>query len=155
MGQAEEWACLGNWSTATTCVEEVQAIFAEQPGLIADQIRFAGIASRVYLHNRDLHQAQQVIETAIQLLRDSDPIAVHTHEGYVGIAESCMQLWLHNLQNAKQVRQACQSLQKFAQSFPITQPRALLWQGRVALASGQNHPSSEVLASSPAAGDRP
>lgn len=129
MGQAEEWACLGNWSTATTCVEEVQAIFAEQPGLIADQIRFAGIASRVYLHNQDLHQAQQVIETAIQLLRESDPIAVHTHEGYVGIAESCIHLWTHNLQDAKQVRQACTSLQQFAQSFPITQPRASLWQG--------------------------
>ncbi|WP_299489386.1 adenylate/guanylate cyclase domain-containing protein [Acaryochloris sp. IP29b_bin.137] len=129
MGQAEEWGCLGNWSKATACVEEVQAIFAEQPGLVADQIRFAGIASRVYLHHRDLSQAQQIIETAIRLLQDSDPIAVHTHEGYVGIAESCIHLWAYNLQTAKQVRQACASLQQFAQSFPIAQPRALLWQG--------------------------
>lgn len=129
MGQAEEWVCLGNWSKATACVEEVQAIFAEQPGLVADQIRFAGIASRVYLHHRDLSQAQQIIETAIRLLRASDPIAVHTHEGYVGIAESCIHLWAYNLQTAKQVRQACASLQQFAQSFPIAQPRALLWHG--------------------------
>lgn len=129
MGQAEGWACLGDWAAAAPCVEEVQAVFAEQPGLVADQIRFAGIASRVYLHHHNLHQAQQVIETAIHLLKESDPIAVHTHEGYVGIAESCIQLWTHDLQDAKQVRRACMSLQQFAQSFPIAQPRALLWQG--------------------------
>lgn len=129
MGQAEGWACAGNWAAATTCVEEVQAIFAEQPGLVADQIRFAGIASRVYLHHHDLNQAQQVIETAVQLLIQSDPIAVHIHEGYVGIAESCFHLWTHNLQDSQQVRQACESLQQFAKSFPIAQPRALLWQG--------------------------
>ncbi|WP_299407231.1 adenylate/guanylate cyclase domain-containing protein [Acaryochloris sp. IP29b_bin.148] len=131
MGQAEAWICLENWSQAAHCVDQLHALLTEQTGLISDRIRWAGVASRVYLHQGALPQAQQMVEMAIDLIHQTEPIAVHTHQGYAGVAESCIQLEIatdhHSDDN--RVDQVCAALQQFAKSFPIAQPRLLLWQG--------------------------
>ena len=131
MGQAEAWICLGNWSEATTSVDQVQTLLTDQAGLVSDRIRLAGVASRVYLHQGDLHRAQQMVETAVDLINQSQPIAVHTHQGYAGVAESCIRLWTmaNGHQGHQRVHQSCAALQQFAKSFPIAQPRRLLWRG--------------------------
>lgn len=131
MGQAEAWTCLGQWSEVTQCVDQVQTLLTDQMGLISDRIRLAGVASRVYLHQGDLHRAQQMIETAIDLINQTKPITVHNHQGYMGVAESCLQLWTiaNGDQGHQRIHQARIALQQFAQSFPIAQPRLQLWQG--------------------------
>lgn len=131
MGQAEAWICLENWPKAAQCVDQIQALLTEQTGLVSDRIRLLGVASRVYLHQGELHRAQQMVETAIDLIHQTEPIAVHTHQGYAGVAESCIQLWImaNGHQDYQRVHQACAALQQFAKSFPIAQPRLLLWQG--------------------------
>lgn len=146
MGQAEAWICLGNWSQATICVNQVQALLADQTGLVSDRIRLAGVASRVYLHQGDLYQTQQILEAAIDLILQSEPIAVHTHQGYAGVAESCIRLWAkaNGHLGHQRVHQACAALQQFAKSFPIAQPRWLLWQGVWLWQRGKTTPAQKL-----------
>ncbi|NJK30796.1 MAG: guanylate cyclase, partial [Acaryochloris sp. SU_5_25] len=131
IGQAEAWGCLGQWSCAQPLIEEAQTLLINQPELVSEQIRLAGVAARFYCHVGELEQLQRVVENSIVWVNQSEPIAVCTYEGYGGIVEGSMHLWAMNPspQGQEWVHQTCRAFRQFAHSFPIAQPRMLLWQG--------------------------
>lgn len=131
IGQAEAWGCLGQWSRAKPLIEEAQTLLINQPELVSEQIRLAGVAARFYCHVGELKQLQSVVENSIGWVNQSEPIAVCTYEGYGGIVEGSMHLWAMNpsSQGQEWVHQTSRAFRQFAHSFPIARPRMLVWQG--------------------------
>jgi hypothetical protein len=70
---------------------------------------------------------------AARLIAQSLPVAVHILEGYAGVAEVYMDLWVAgDHAAARPARQARAALRRFARAFPMAQPRAWLYEGRAA-----------------------
>ena len=68
------------------------------------------------------------------------PTSFYLLEGYAGVAEVYLDQWEagdRSLPTRRAARQACSALRTFARVFPIGQPRARLWNGRLHHLSGR------------------
>jgi class 3 adenylate cyclase/tetratricopeptide (TPR) repeat protein len=100
-------------------------------------IWYNGLLGVAHLRGGKPTQAREAAGKAQKVISESPPNAYYLLEAYAGVAEVSVTLWdpaapaSDDTTKAAQkaARQAVKSLKKFARSFPIGAPRALLWEG--------------------------
>jgi class 3 adenylate cyclase len=99
-------------------------------GASADEILVWGLSATAQLRCGGATQARKAAARAMHLAAQSPPVAVHAVEGYAGVAETLLALQEAGDRGLRAPAwQACHSLQRFARSFPVARPRALLCKG--------------------------
>ena len=122
----------GQLDTVVTRLEEVLRLLAGR-GSRADEILAHGQLAVAYLRRGDRELARVAARQAASLTAQSLPVAVHILEGYAGVAEVYMDLWVAgDRAAARPARQARATLGRFARAFPMARPRAWLYEGRAA-----------------------
>jgi class 3 adenylate cyclase/tetratricopeptide (TPR) repeat protein len=136
---AEVWVSLpqGRLDAAVTQLQAVMELLAGR-GSRADEIFASGTLAVAYLRRQDNEQARLAAQRAANLIAQSQPFALHTLEGYAGVAEVYLSLWAAGDRTAaRQARQACAAFRRFARAFPIARPRAWLCEGLAAQLAGR------------------
>jgi class 3 adenylate cyclase/tetratricopeptide (TPR) repeat protein len=141
--QHQVWACIG-WAEcelragrtgeAARLLETALELLVEHPDR-AEQVRAYGLLAVVRLRRGEETAARAAASSAASLIaRLKRPTSFYLLEGYAGVAEVYLSLW-ENGQDSREVRQAaqraCLALRRFARVFPIGEPRARLWSGRL------------------------
>lgn len=101
------------------------------------EIYFYGLNALALLRHGQHIPARQSADKAINLISKSRPISYSLVYAYAAVAETYLTLWeIEQSKNKNQIselneisRQACQSLHKFSQIFPIGQPNDWICQG--------------------------
>ena len=147
--QHQVWACIG-WAEcqlrggrtdeAARLLETALELLVEHPDH-AEQIRAYGLLAAVRLRQGQTEAAQRAASSAASLIiRFKRPTSFYLLEGYAGVAEVYLSRW-ENGQDSRDTRQAaqraCLALRRFARVFPIGEPRARLWSGRLLHLSGR------------------
>jgi tetratricopeptide (TPR) repeat protein len=147
--QHQVWACIG-WAEcelragrageAARLLETALTLLTEHPDQ-AEQVRAYGLLAVVRLHRGEETAARAAAASAARLIAQfKRPTSFYLLEGYAGVAEVYLDQWeagdrSHPTRRA--ARQACSALRTFARVFPIGQPRARLWSGRLHHLSGR------------------
>jgi eukaryotic-like serine/threonine-protein kinase len=147
--QHQVWACIG-WAEcelrggrtgeAARLLETALELLVEHPDR-AEQIRAYGLLAVVRLRRGEETAARAAASSAANLIAQfKRPTSLYLLEGYAGVAEVYLSLW-ENGQDSRDTRQAaqraCRALRRFARVFPIGEPRARLWSGRLRSLSGR------------------
>jgi eukaryotic-like serine/threonine-protein kinase len=128
----------------------------------AEELRAQGLLAAIRWSRGEEALAQQAAQRAADLISHlPSPTAHYLLEGYAGVAEVSLALWEASNQDsamdrgtlARQARQACAALQKFAHVFPIGQPRAWLMYGLAEWLSGRSGPAQAAWQKSLAAAE--
>jgi eukaryotic-like serine/threonine-protein kinase len=147
--QHQVWACIG-WAEcqlragrtgeAARLLETALTLLAEHPDH-AEQVRAYGLLAVVRLRQGEATAAGAAAATAARLIAQfKRPTSFYLLEGYAGVAEVYLDQWEagdRSLPTRRAARQACSALRTFARVFPIGQPRAQLWTGRLHHLSGR------------------
>ncbi len=108
--------------------------YVERPG----RISYYGGLAVAYLRLGMVEYAINCAEAATLLITHIEsPFAHRLLEGYAGLAEVYLTLWAMGVPRSlsqamlrQRAKQACDNLNRYADSFPLGKPRALLWYGR-------------------------
>jgi class 3 adenylate cyclase/tetratricopeptide (TPR) repeat protein len=102
-------------------------------GSRADEILTYGVLALANLRRHDKEQARLAAQRAASLIAQSRPAAAYILEGYAGVAEVYLDLWIAGDPTAaRPARQARAALRRFARAFPVARPRAWLYEGLAA-----------------------
>jgi hypothetical protein len=165
VGQAECSLRLGRPALEQVCawLEQANGLQARYPGY-TQQVRLYGLLALVQLYQGNGALAYQTAQTGAQFIKRGGFIAFWAVEGYAGVAETFLSLWETALTGgqavaapellAKSARQACQALRHFAQTYPLGQPRAWLYQGWYEWLVGQRERAYKAWSQSLAAAER-
>ena len=147
--QHQVWACIG-WAEcqlrvgrtgeAARLLETALTLLAEHPDR-AEQVRAYGLLAVVRLHRAEVTAAGAAAASAARLIAQfKRPTSFYLLEGYAGVAEVYLDQWEagdRSLPTRRAARKACSALRTFARVFPIGEPRAQLWTGRLQYLSGR------------------
>jgi predicted ATPase/class 3 adenylate cyclase len=102
-------------------------------GSRADEIVIYGVLALAHLRRQDTEQARLAAHRAASLIAQSRPTAAYTLEGYAGVTEVYLDLWMAgDHAAARPAQQARAALRRLARTFPTARPRAWLYEGLVA-----------------------
>jgi class 3 adenylate cyclase/tetratricopeptide (TPR) repeat protein len=102
-------------------------------GSRADETVIYGVLALAYLRRQDKEQAQLAAHRAASLIAQSRPTAAYTLEGYAGVTEVYLNLWMAgDHAAARPAQQARAALRRLARTFPTARPRAWLYEGLAA-----------------------
>jgi class 3 adenylate cyclase/tetratricopeptide (TPR) repeat protein len=147
--QHQVWACIG-WAEcqlragrtgeAARLLETALTLLTEQPDQ-AEQVRAYGLLAVVRLRRGEEAAARAAAASAARLIAQfKRPTSFYLLEGYAGVVEVYLDQWEagdRSTATRRAARQACSALRTFARVFPIGQPRAQLWSGRLHHLSGR------------------
>jgi tetratricopeptide (TPR) repeat protein len=164
--QHQVWACIG-WAEcelragrtgeAARLLETALGLLAEHPDR-AEQVRAYGLLAVVRLRRGEETAARAAASTAARLIAQfKRPTSFYLLEGYAGVAEVYLQLWEagdRSTATRRAARQACSALRTFARVFPIGEPRAQLWTGRLHHLSGRSRQAQRAWRASFSAAQR-
>jgi tetratricopeptide (TPR) repeat protein len=106
-------------------------------GARADEIVIYGVLALAYLRRQDQEQARQAAHRAASLIAQSRPTAAYTLEGYAGVTEVYLNLWMAGDPTAaRPAGKARAALRRLARTFPTARPRAWLYEGLAAHHAG-------------------
>ena len=119
----------GRTDSAIKELQEATRLLAGR-GSRADEIVIYGVLALAYLRRQDGEQAQHAAHRAASLIAQSRPTAAYTLEGYAGVTEVYLNLWMAgDHATARPAEQARAALRRLARTFPTAQPRAWLYEG--------------------------
>jgi len=119
----------GRTDSAIKELQEATRLLAGR-GSRADEIIIYGVLALAYLRRQDEEQAQLAAHRAASLIAQSRPTAAYTLEGYAGVTEVYLNLWMAgDHATARPAQQARAALRRLARTFPTAQPRAWLYEG--------------------------
>jgi class 3 adenylate cyclase/tetratricopeptide (TPR) repeat protein len=102
-------------------------------GSRADEILAYGVLALAHLRRQDKQQARRAAQRAANLIAQTHPAAAYILEGYAGVTEVYLDLWMAGDRTAaRPARQARAALRRFARAFPVARPRAWLYEGLAA-----------------------
>jgi class 3 adenylate cyclase/tetratricopeptide (TPR) repeat protein len=147
--QHQVWACIG-WAEcelragrtgeAARLLETALRLLTEHPDR-AEQVRAYGLLAVVRLHRGEQTAARAAASSAARLIAQfKRPTSFYLLEGYAGVAEVYLDQWEagdRTRPTRRAASQACSALRTFARVFPIGEPRARLWSGRLHHLSGR------------------
>ncbi|MEK7989948.1 MAG: AAA family ATPase, partial [Thiotrichaceae bacterium] len=137
---------LGEIEAAVTCLKAIQALPSELL-LHPEAVQICGLLSLVYMQQGLPKQAVQMATKTAHLIEKIEMPSVELSEAYSSVALVYLTQWEKYLEQnpqlsfqekllskelfafAKLSRRACQQLQRYANLYPVAQPRAHLWQG--------------------------
>jgi class 3 adenylate cyclase/tetratricopeptide (TPR) repeat protein len=164
--QHQVWACIG-WAEcqlragrtgeAARLLETALTLLTEQPDQ-AEQVRAYGLLAVVRLRRGEEAAARAAAASAARLIAQfKRPTSFYLLEGYAGVVEVYLDQWEagdRSTATRRAARQACSALRTFARVFPIGQPRAQLWSGRLHHLSGRPRRARAAWRASLAAAQR-
>ena len=157
LGNAECELRAGRFDEAARLLEDALALLTDHPDR-AEQLRAHGLLAVAQLRQRNPEAARQAAATAARLIaKFRAPTSHYLLEGYAGVAEMYLSLWETGQDSSgtrRAARRACRALRGFARVFPIGQPRARLYQGRLAELSGRPRRAQAAWRASLAAAER-
>jgi class 3 adenylate cyclase/tetratricopeptide (TPR) repeat protein len=107
-------------------------------GSRADEILTYGVLALAQLRRQDQEQARRAAQRAASLIAQSRSAAAYILEGYAGVTEVYLDLWMAGDPTAaRPARQARAALRRFARAFPVARPRAWLYEGLAAHHAGR------------------
>jgi class 3 adenylate cyclase/tetratricopeptide (TPR) repeat protein len=119
----------GRTDSAIKELQEATRLLAGR-GSRADEIVIYGVLALAYLRRQDGEQARLAAHRAASLIAESRPTAAYTLEGYAGVTEVYLNLWMAgDHATARPAQQARAALRRLARTFPTAQPRAWLYEG--------------------------
>jgi len=119
----------GRTDSAIKELQEATRLLAGR-GSRADEIIIYGVLALAYLRRQDGEQARLAAHRAATLIAQSRPTAAYTLEGYAGVTEVYLNLWMAgDHATARPAQQARAALRRLARTFPTAQPRAWLYEG--------------------------
>ena len=163
IGQGMTALRLGQLDAAVAWLEAAAAVPRQHgPMDRLDEIPHYGLLGLARLRQGDEQLARQAAETAAQRIAQSRPSLATAFEGYASVAEVYLALWeaSHDQPPAERTvlaqcaRHACQELRRYAYVFPISQPRAWLWQGLYEWLAGKPGKARKAWHKSLAAAER-
>jgi class 3 adenylate cyclase/tetratricopeptide (TPR) repeat protein len=99
-------------------------------GSRTDEIIIYGVLALAHWRRRDEEQARRAADRAAGLIAQSRPTAAYILEGYAGVTEVYLDLWMAGDQTAaRPAQQARAALRRFARTFRTARPRAWLYEG--------------------------
>jgi class 3 adenylate cyclase/tetratricopeptide (TPR) repeat protein len=102
-------------------------------GSRTDEIVIYGVLALAYLRRQDEQQARLAAHRAAGLIAQSRPTAAYMLEGYAGVTEVYLDLWMAGDQTAaRPAQQARAALGRLARTFRTARPRAWLYEGLAA-----------------------
>lgn len=142
---------LGETETAVRWLETAIPLYTATPDR-AGEITALGWLAMAFLEKGNLAQALQMAQRGAEALKDLLPFSYFLLEGYACIAEVYLIAWettsptasSRRSELAELARAACQSLKKFAYSFPIGVPRSALCEGWRLLLLGKRGKATAV-----------
>jgi class 3 adenylate cyclase/tetratricopeptide (TPR) repeat protein len=152
IGQAEVLLAQGAGARAGELLAEAERLLAENlASARAEEIWTYGLIALSGLQASDLPLARYAVSSASKLMREVPPVALYALLGYAGVAQVYLTLWEQRayrsyaekraLQQA--AHEACTTMRRFAQIFPIGRPRTLQLLGHYAWLEGR---SAQALA---------
>lgn len=143
VGAAENLLALGDHQGAGARLSEAEGLLAEYFGSArAEEIWTYALMARAALLRGDLDVAHALAGTAGRLIGQVPPAAIYALSGYAALAEVSLMLWERSREAdqralARQARQACDALGRFALIFPLARPATLIWRGLYAQRAGR------------------
>jgi tetratricopeptide (TPR) repeat protein len=131
---ARVWCLMpqGRMDIAVNELHEATTMLAGR-GARADEILAYGVLALAQLRRQEEQQARLAAQRAASLIAQSRPAAAYLLEGYAGVAEVYLDLWVAGDPTAaRPARQARAALRRFARTFPTARPRAWLFEGLAA-----------------------
>jgi class 3 adenylate cyclase/tetratricopeptide (TPR) repeat protein len=127
----------GRTDVAVKELQEATRLLAGR-GSRADEIVIYGVLALAYLRRQDEEQARLAARRAASLIAESRPTAAYTLEGYAGVTEVYLNLWMAgDHAAARPAQQARAALRRLAGTFPTARPRAWLYEGLAAYHVGR------------------
>lgn len=146
LGQAEAVLRLGRPAHGQTAHDLLQSALPllNKTTERAEEARALGSLALAYTRLDQPVLARQMVEQAVGLMRQFQLASFGIFGGYFSIAEAALTLAQQDEDSRPALlnlaQQACAALERFANSFPIGRPRALIWQGLYA--SLRNDPAT-------------
>jgi tetratricopeptide (TPR) repeat protein len=133
-GKANCLLHLGRFGEAMACLEESQALLAEDNEIVDEplKIELYGLLAIAHLRQSAYSQALSATKQLLAMTTGSFPSNYGTFPGYSSPPEVILTLWQAHYQEPDLdvlAHRACRTLGGFSRVFPIGQPRAQLWQG--------------------------
>jgi len=135
LGQAEAVLRLGGEGHGDAARDLVQSALPllTKTAERAEEARALGSLALAYTRLNQPDLARETVERAVGLMRQFQLASFGVFGGYFSIAEAALTLAEASEANRPALlilsHEACIALERFAKSFPIGRPRALLWQG--------------------------
>lgn len=154
-GQIYTLLPLGRFDEALTLLARLRDLITGHH--IVDEalnIDLYGLLAVVHLRRSEPEQALAAAERAGDMIAQISPTSYLSLPGYAGIAETYLTIWEsqdyanYPAFNQTLAKRACKVLNRFAGVFPIGQPQANLWQGRLAWLSGRTGRAKRLWAKS-------
>jgi class 3 adenylate cyclase/tetratricopeptide (TPR) repeat protein len=128
----------GRTELAVQELQEATRLLAGR-GSRTDEIIIYGVLALAHWRRRDEEQARRAAQRAASLIAQSRPTAAYMLEGYAGVTEVYLDLWMAGDQTAaRPARQARAALRRFARTFRTARPRAWLYEGLAAYHLGRS-----------------
>jgi hypothetical protein len=122
----------GRTDLAVKELEEATRLLAGR-GSRTDEIIIHGVLALAHWRRQEEEQARWAAQRAASLIAQSRPTAAYMLEGYAGVAEVYLDLWMAGDQTAaRPAQQALAALRRFARTFRTARPRTWLYEGLVA-----------------------
>jgi class 3 adenylate cyclase/tetratricopeptide (TPR) repeat protein len=134
-GQAMNFLRLGRMTEASDLLEKALPLYAVITDSILTEILSQGMLATSRFRQGQFDQAQKAADTAARLLAQASIPVFTSLDTYSTVAQVYLGLWEQSQAEAESFQmkelagQACRSLQRFARTYPIAQPRSWLWQG--------------------------
>jgi len=125
--------------------ERACEIVKERNAVLGDGIYAAGVAALARRVCGDLDGARSKAEEGLELLRSTMPTSVYALEGYCGVTETLVSLYVESASSPADrdealrvlAHAACRGLSRFAYPFSVAGPRAALFRARYQFAIGR------------------
>ena len=102
-------------------------------GSRTDEIIIYGVLALAHWRRQEEEQARRAAQRAASLIAQSRPTAAYILEGYAGVTEVYLDLWMAGDHTAaRSAQQARAALRRFARTFLTARPRAWLYEGLAA-----------------------
>jgi class 3 adenylate cyclase/tetratricopeptide (TPR) repeat protein len=127
----------GRTDLAVEELQEATRLLAGR-GSRTDEIIIYGVLALAHWRRQEEEQARWAAQRAAGLIAQSRPTAAYMLEGYAGVAEVYLDLWMAgDLTAASPAQQALATLRRFARTFRTARPRAWLYEGLAAHHAGR------------------
>ncbi|MFL6251513.1 MAG: ATP-binding protein, partial [Actinomycetes bacterium] len=122
----------GRTELAVQELQEATRLLAGR-GSRTDEIIIYGVLALAHWRRQEEEQARRAAQQAASLIAQSRPTAAYILEGYAGVTELYLDLWMAGDQTAaRPAQQARAALRRFARTFLTARPRAWLYEGLAA-----------------------
>ncbi|MGK7912041.1 MAG: AAA family ATPase [Synechococcus sp.] len=132
LGEAEEYLVGAQWEPAVTLIEQANHLGARRQGLACEQFRYQALLAQIRLRQGQRTEASRLALSALEQVAGMAAVVLYLMEGYASATAVLLALWAETPEDRclmANARFACHAHSRYASTFAIARPRALLHWG--------------------------